>query len=118
MDEYAITAKNISKKFTIHHEKTDSIFEAAAGLFQKKKKTEILQALDDVSFNVKHGEIFGIFGIFGILGILLINIGGDNGLFPVPVPVLVVTTSPVSVLVLVVIFVVCRALFNFFKKTV
>ena len=62
MDEYAITAKNISKKFTIHHEKTDSIFEAAAGLFQKKKKTEILQALDDVSFNVKHGEIFGIIG--------------------------------------------------------
>jgi len=62
MDEYAITAKNISKKFTIHHEKTDSIFEAATGLFQKKKKTEVLQALDDVSFNVKHGEIFGIIG--------------------------------------------------------
>ena len=40
MDEYAITAKNNSKKFTKHQEKTDSIFEAAAGLFQKKKKTE------------------------------------------------------------------------------
>ena len=62
MDEYAITAKNVSKKFLIHHEKTDSVFETATSFFQKQKKSEVLHALDDVSFNVKHGEIFGIIG--------------------------------------------------------
>ena len=42
--------------------KRDSIYESATGFFQKKRYSEILQALDDVSFNVKHGEIFGIIG--------------------------------------------------------
>ena len=62
MSDYAISVKNISKKFKLFHEKRDSIYESAAGFFQKKSHSEILQALDDVSFNVKHGEIFGIIG--------------------------------------------------------
>ena len=62
MPDYAIDVKNISKKFTLYHEKRDSIFEAATSFFQKKRHYEILQALDSVSFNVKQGEIFGIIG--------------------------------------------------------
>ena len=65
MSDYAISVKNISKKFKLYHEKRDSIFEAATSFFQKKRHHEILQALDNVSFNVKHGEIFGIIGING-----------------------------------------------------
>ena len=62
MSEYAIRVKNVSKKFKIHHEKRDSIFESVSGVFQKKTHSEILQALDDISFDVKKGEIFGIVG--------------------------------------------------------
>ena len=62
MSDYAVSVKNISKKFKLFHEKRDSIYESAAGFFQKKRHSEILQALDDVSFNVKRGEIFGIIG--------------------------------------------------------
>ena len=62
MSDYAISVKNVSKKFKLYHEKRDSIFEAATSFFRKKRHYEVLQALDDVSFNVKHGEIFGIIG--------------------------------------------------------
>ena len=62
MPDYAVSVKNVSKKFNLFHEKRDSIYESAAGFFQKKRHSEILQALDDVSFNVKRGEIFGIIG--------------------------------------------------------
>ena len=62
MSDYAISVKHVSKKFKLFHEKRDSIYESAAGFFQKKRHSEILHALDDISFNVKHGEIFGIIG--------------------------------------------------------
>jgi lipopolysaccharide transport system ATP-binding protein len=62
MVDYAISVKNVSKKFTLYHEKRDSIFESATSIFQKKRHSETLQALDNISFNVKHGEIFGIIG--------------------------------------------------------
>ena len=62
MSEYAVSVKHVSKKFKLYHEKRDTIFEAATGLFQKKQNSEILQALDDISFDVKRGEIFGIVG--------------------------------------------------------
>ena len=62
MSEYAVSVKHVSKKFKLYHEKRDSIFEAMTGFLQKKKNSEILQALDDISFDVKRGEIFGIVG--------------------------------------------------------
>ena len=62
MSEYAVSVKHVSKKFKIYHEKSDSIFEAMIGFMQEKKNSEILQALDDISFDVKRGEIFGIVG--------------------------------------------------------
>ena len=62
MSEYAIRVKSVSKNFKIHHEKRDSVFESMTGFFQKQKHSEILQALDNISFDVKNGEIFGIIG--------------------------------------------------------
>ena len=62
MSEYAIRVKNVSKKFNIHHEKRDSMFESMSGFFQRKRHSETLHALDNISFDVRHGEIFGIIG--------------------------------------------------------
>ena len=62
MSEYAVSVNHVSKKFKLYHEKRDSIFEAMTGFMQEKKNSEILQALDDISFDVKRGEIFGIIG--------------------------------------------------------
>ena len=62
MSEYAIRVKNVSKKFNIHHEKRDSMFESMSGFFQRKRHSETLHALDNISFDVKQGEIFGIIG--------------------------------------------------------
>jgi lipopolysaccharide transport system ATP-binding protein len=62
LSEYAIRVKNVSKKFNIHHEKRDSMFESMSGFFQRKRHSETLHALDNISFDVRHGEIFGIIG--------------------------------------------------------
>ena len=84
MSEYAVSVKHLSKKFTLYHEKRDSIYESATSWFQKKRHNETLQALDDVSFNVKHGEIFGIIGSNGggkttLLRIISKIYSGDSG---------------------------------------
>jgi len=62
MSEIAIDVKNVSKKFRIFHEKRDSVFEQMVGFFNRKKYYEDLQVLEDVSFSVKKGEMFGIIG--------------------------------------------------------
>jgi len=62
MHEIAIEVKNLSKAFRIYHEKRDSIYEVLSGYFSKRKYYEELQVLNDVSFEVKKGEMFGIVG--------------------------------------------------------
>ena len=62
MSEYAVRVKNVSKSFNIYHEKRDSMFESMSGFLQKKRNSEVLHALDNISFDVKQGEIFGIIG--------------------------------------------------------
>lgn len=62
MDEIAIDVKHVSKKFRLYHEKRTSIYESIIGTFSRKKHYEQLIALDDISFNVKKGEMFGIIG--------------------------------------------------------
>jgi len=42
--------------------KRTSVYEALLGYFSRKKHYEMLQALDDITFDVKKGEIFGIIG--------------------------------------------------------
>ena len=57
----AISVKNVSKQFSIPHEKISSIKIAFINLF-KRKTSETFYALKDVSFEVKRGEFFGILG--------------------------------------------------------
>ena len=66
MTEVAISVKNVSKDFKIYHEKRNSVYEAIAGLFSKQKYYEKLRILDNVSFEVKKVEMFGILGRNGM----------------------------------------------------
>ncbi|MDD5396693.1 MAG: ABC transporter ATP-binding protein [Candidatus Moranbacteria bacterium] len=59
--DIAISVKNVSKTFKIPHEKISSLRGAAVSAF-KKNSYEEFKALDDVSFEVKKGEFFGIIG--------------------------------------------------------
>jgi ABC-type polysaccharide/polyol phosphate transport system ATPase subunit len=59
--DIAISVKNVSKTFKIPHEKISSLRGAAINLF-KSGGYEEFQALDNVSFEVKKGEFFGIIG--------------------------------------------------------
>jgi len=57
----AIRVENVSKQFTIPHEKTNSLKGAFVNIF-RKNTYEKFYALKDVSFEVKKGEFFGILG--------------------------------------------------------
>lgn len=57
----AIQVNNLIKTFRIPHEKISSLRGAFVGAFRKKTYEEF-KALDDVSFEVKKGEFFGIIG--------------------------------------------------------
>lgn len=60
-EDIAISVKNVSKEFRIPHEKITSLKGVATSAF-KKKTYEEFNALDDVSFDVRKGEFFGIIG--------------------------------------------------------
>ncbi|MBM2818349.1 MAG: transporter binding protein [Nitrosarchaeum sp.] len=62
MTESAIVVKNLSKKFRIYHERRNTVYEIITSFFNKKKYYEELTILDNVSFEVNKGEIFGIIG--------------------------------------------------------
>lgn len=84
MSEIAIEIKNLKKSFRIYHEKRNSMFEALIGIFDKHKYYEELLVLDDVSFNVNKGEMFGIIGRNGtgkttLLRLLSGIYGPDSG---------------------------------------
>lgn len=59
--DIAIKVEYLSKTFRIPHEKISSVRGAVVSAF-KQKTYEEFQALDDVSFEVKKGEFFGIIG--------------------------------------------------------
>jgi len=58
---------NVSKTFTIRHNKADSFKSKVIGVFHKRyrERREILWALKDVSFTVTPGEAFGVIGANG-----------------------------------------------------
>ncbi len=59
--EVAIKVENVSKTFRIPHEKIDSVRSAFVGAL-KQRTFEEFKALDNVSFEIKKGEFFGIIG--------------------------------------------------------
>lgn len=61
-DEIAISVNNVSKTFLLPHEKTTSIKSMFTSKIQRKRSAERQNALNNVSFNVKKGEFFGIVG--------------------------------------------------------
>lgn len=62
MDTNAIEVKNVSKSFKLPHEKQGSVKNIFVNIFKSKKGYEKQRVLQDVSFNVKSGEFFGIVG--------------------------------------------------------
>ena len=60
--ENRIIVKNISKKFKIGFKKKQSALARFVSLFSGKEPKKIIQALKDVSFKAKKGEIVGIIG--------------------------------------------------------
>ena len=59
--ETSIKAENLSKSFMIPHKISDTFRERFVRL-EWKKKYELLEALKDISLEVKQGEFFGIIG--------------------------------------------------------
>jgi ABC-type polysaccharide/polyol phosphate transport system ATPase subunit len=58
--QYAIEVRHLSKSFRIYHEKKATLFENLVGLINKEKGYEKLTVLNDISFEVKKGEMMGI----------------------------------------------------------
>ena len=65
MDDISIDAKNISKNFTIYHDRASTMFEYLNSFLFRKKQTEKLDVLQNISFEVKKGEMLGIIGFNG-----------------------------------------------------
>jgi len=58
--QYAIEVRNLSKSFRVYHERKSTLFEHLAGMISKKMYHETLNVLNDISFDVKKGEMMGI----------------------------------------------------------
>ncbi|MCB9822867.1 ATP-binding cassette domain-containing protein [Candidatus Nomurabacteria bacterium] len=58
----AISVKNLNKTFKLPHEKTTSLKGSLINTIRRKKGYEEQVALDDIAFEVKKGEFFGIVG--------------------------------------------------------
>jgi ABC-2 type transport system ATP-binding protein len=61
-DDIAIKVENVSKTFRLPHEKNDSLKSAVVNFYRRKRTFEKQQVLDDISFEIKKGEFFGIVG--------------------------------------------------------
>lgn len=63
MDDVVIKVEHLGKTFKLPHEKNTSIKAAVVNFYKPHKKGyELQKALNDISFDVKKGEFFGIVG--------------------------------------------------------
>src|SRR5581483_809863 len=62
MDDIAIKVENLSKVFKLPRERKTSVKSAFISILRTNKGFELQRVLDDVSFEVKKGEFFGIVG--------------------------------------------------------
>lgn len=58
----AISVKNVSKNFILPHQKKTSLKSLFTGVLESKGNEEIQHALQNISFDIKKGEFFGIVG--------------------------------------------------------
>ena len=61
-DEIAIKVSNLKKSFKLPREKTTSLKGAFVNFYKRDRGFEKQVALDDISFEIKEGEFFGIVG--------------------------------------------------------
>lgn len=61
-DQPAVIVKDLYKTFKLPHEKHSGIKQAAVGMFRGKRGYEVQKVLNDISFEIKKGEFFGIVG--------------------------------------------------------
>ena len=57
-----IHASNVSRSFSIHHEKNMTVFLKLASFFERNKQNEKLVVLDNISLDVRKGEMLGVIG--------------------------------------------------------
>lgn len=62
MEDIAVKIENVSKTFKIPHERYTTLKQHALNLFNKNKTYTELNVLDQITFNIKKGEFFGIIG--------------------------------------------------------
>ncbi len=63
--DYAVELNNISMHFNMSKDKVDSLKEYFLRFVTRKLHFEDFLALDDVSFNIQRGDVFGIVGLNG-----------------------------------------------------
>ncbi len=61
-DEIAIKVDHVSKSFRLPHERSTSIKSVVVNFWRHKRSYETQKVLDDVSFEIKKGEFFGLVG--------------------------------------------------------
>lgn len=61
-DDIAIRVENLSKTFKLPHEKHSSVKSLFVNFYKRKKTYEVQHAVNNVSFEIKKGEFFGIVG--------------------------------------------------------